>query len=82
MAGKLDDFLNFNQTALSVRAHRQQLIASNIANADTPNYKARDIDFAATLKNKMKATQSAEAAPVPGVDLARRFGRRAQPVYR
>jgi flagellar basal-body rod protein FlgB len=71
MAGKLDDFLNFNQTALSVRAHRQQLIASNIANADTPNYKARDIDFAATLKNKMKATQSAEAAPVPGVDLAR-----------
>lgn len=30
---------------------RSQLLSSNIANADTPNYKARDIDFAAALKN-------------------------------
>ena len=70
MAGKLDDYLSFNQTALNVRSQRQQLLASNIANADTPNYKARDIDFASTLKNKMKATQSSEAAQVPGVSLA------------
>jgi flagellar basal-body rod protein FlgB len=74
MAGKLDDFLNFNQTALSLRAHRQQLLASNIANADTPNYKARDIDFASTLKNQMKAAGGASGvnvAPVPGVEMAR-----------
>ena len=34
-----------------MRAQRQQIIAGNIANADTPNYKARDIDFSAALKN-------------------------------
>jgi flagellar basal-body rod protein FlgB len=70
MPGKLDDYLNFNQTALDLRAQRQQLLASNIANADTPNYKARDIDFASTLKNKLKATQSSEVAQVPGVTMA------------
>ncbi|HEY4074640.1 MAG TPA: flagellar basal body rod protein FlgB [Herbaspirillum sp.] len=70
MPGKLDDYLNFNQTALNVRSQRQQLLASNIANADTPNYKARDIDFASTLKNKLKATQSTSVAAVPGVALA------------
>jgi flagellar basal-body rod protein FlgB len=70
MPGRLDDYLNFNQTALNVRSQRQQLLASNIANADTPNYKARDIDFASTLKNKLKATQSTSVAPVPGVALA------------
>ncbi|MGC3964786.1 MAG: flagellar basal body rod protein FlgB [Rhodocyclaceae bacterium] len=46
---RLDDALRFQQTALNLRAKRQELLASNIANADTPNYKARDIDFASTL---------------------------------
>ena len=71
MAGKLDDYLNFNQTALNLRSQRQQVLASNIANADTPNYKARDFDFAAALKNKMKGAQSnAPVPPVPGVGMA------------
>jgi len=50
MIGKLDDYLRFNETALSLRAQRQELLASNIANADTPNYKARDIDFSSALQ--------------------------------
>ncbi len=33
-----------------MRAYRQELLASNIANADTPNFKARDIDFKGTLE--------------------------------
>ena len=45
----LDAALAFHQRALDVRVQRQQLIASNIANADTPNYKARDLDFRAAL---------------------------------
>ena len=49
MIGKLDDYLRFNETALSLRSQRQELLASNIANADTPNYKARDIDFSSAL---------------------------------
>lgn len=40
----------FQETVLRVRAYRQQLIASNIANADTPGYKAVDIDFAEALR--------------------------------
>ena len=53
MIGKLDEALRFQETALSLRAQRQQLLASNIANADTPNYKARDIDFNSALKNAL-----------------------------
>jgi flagellar basal-body rod protein FlgB len=48
---KLDELFRFSQAALNVHSYRQQLIASNIANADTPGYKARDIDFAAVLKS-------------------------------
>jgi flagellar basal-body rod protein FlgB len=50
MIGKLDDYLRFHETALSLRSQRQELLASNIANADTPNYKARDIDFSSALQ--------------------------------
>ncbi|WP_413436812.1 flagellar basal body rod protein FlgB [Sulfuriferula sp. GW1] len=53
MIGKLDEYLRFQETALSLRAQRQQLLASNIANADTPNYKARDIDFSSALQNAL-----------------------------
>lgn len=53
MIGKLDQHFRFNETALSLRAQRQQLLASNIANADTPNFKARDVNFSAALQNAM-----------------------------
>lgn len=61
MSGKLDDYLRFNETALNLRAQRQQLLASNIANADTPNYKARDIDFSKALQGAM--SRNGAAAP-------------------
>ena len=53
MINRIDDALRFQQTALGVRAQRQQLIASNIANADTPNYKARDVDFKSALASAL-----------------------------
>ena len=53
MLGKLDEFMRFNETALSLRSQRQTVLASNIANADTPNYKAKDIDFTAALSSAM-----------------------------
>ena len=46
---KLDELLNFNHQALNLRAYRQQVLTSNIANGDTPGYKARDIDFKSAL---------------------------------
>jgi flagellar basal-body rod protein FlgB len=57
MIGKLDNYLRFNETALSLRAQRQEVLASNIANADTPNYKARDIDFASALQGALARTE-------------------------
>jgi flagellar basal-body rod protein FlgB len=45
----LDSALDIHATALSLRARRAELLASNLANADTPAYKARDIDFKAVL---------------------------------
>jgi flagellar basal-body rod protein FlgB len=48
---KLDAALSFHQNALRVRGQRQELIAANIANADTPNFKARDIDFKTAMQS-------------------------------
>lgn len=50
---RLDDLFSFQQTALRVRAQKQVLIASNIANADTPNYKAKQLDFARALEQAL-----------------------------
>ena len=49
MSNSIDQALKFQQTALNLRAQRSQLLASNIANADTPRFKARDIDFKSAL---------------------------------
>lgn len=51
MVTRLDEAFSFLQKAIELRGGRQQVLASNIANADTPNYKARDFDFAAELKS-------------------------------
>lgn len=49
MINRLDDQLRIQRAALGALTYRQELLASNIANADTPHYKARDIDFRAAL---------------------------------
>ena len=45
MFEQMTDALDFHGRALQLRASRQETIASNIANADTPNFKAKDFDF-------------------------------------
>ncbi len=50
MIPSLTNSLAFHSQALVLRAERQRLIAGNIANADTPGFKARDFDFAATMR--------------------------------
>jgi flagellar basal-body rod protein FlgB len=68
MIQRLTDTLNFQTEALVLRAERQRLIASNIANADTPGYVARDMDFAAALRQAtgQVATPGAMVATAPG----------------
>lgn len=84
MVSRLDQLLDFHATALSVRTQRQQLLAANVANADVPNYKARDIDFARALQQAL--------APAAGGALSATAGRHlavapsapgiAEPLYR
>ena len=61
MLNRLTDSLDFQGQALQLRSERQRLIASNIANADTPGYIARDIDFAQALKAATGALPAAAA---------------------
>jgi len=56
---RLTSTLDFHAQALTLRAERQRLIASNIANADTPGFQARDMDFTKAL---LEATGSQAAA--------------------
>ena len=55
MFKSLDRALAFDSKMLTLRGYRQQVLADNIANADTPNYKARDVDFSQVLRNAISS---------------------------
>jgi flagellar basal-body rod protein FlgB len=59
------DSLSFGEKALKLRTFRQQILGNNLANSDTPGFKARDIRFAEVLKAQMEGT-----LPSLGVSLA------------
>jgi flagellar basal-body rod protein FlgB len=61
MIDKLDAALGFNREALNLRAQRQEVLASNIAHADTPNYKARDFDFSSRLTEAVERGRSSQS---------------------
>jgi flagellar basal-body rod protein FlgB len=58
VVSKIDNAFFVQEKALGLRAYRQQIIAGNIANADTPNYKARDFDFSTALKEAVSGRTS------------------------
>ncbi|SCW76866.1 flagellar basal-body rod protein FlgB [Sphingobium faniae] len=60
-----DGLFGIHGKALALRSQRLSLLASNIANASTPGYKARDIDFDAALK---EATSTASRSVSKAVD--------------
>jgi flagellar basal-body rod protein FlgB len=74
----LDSYLGVHVAALKLRERRTELLATNLANADTPGYKSRDIDFRSALAaadtpkkgGQLMATQArhigATAADAPG----------------
>jgi flagellar basal-body rod protein FlgB len=59
MSSQIDRLFGLHQAALSVRGMRSQVLASNIANADTPGYQARDLDFKSALGAALGASSSA-----------------------
>ncbi|CAN0624002.1 flagellar basal-body rod protein FlgB [Burkholderia multivorans] len=70
MLDRLDAEFAFGRQALDVRAYRQELLSSNIANADTPGYQARDVDFSSTLARSLKAESPGGLAPSNAAPLA------------
>lgn len=64
MIDRLEQDLSTLRNAMGVRGYRQELLASNIANADTPHYKARDIDFKAALGMAIGNRTASTLAPV------------------
>jgi flagellar basal-body rod protein FlgB len=52
--------LGIHDNALLVRAQRSEVLANNLANADTPGFKARDIDFQAILRGEVQRSQSVD----------------------
>lgn len=78
MLDRLTNTLNFQADALTLRSERQRLIASNIANADTPNYVARDFDFGAALRQASEAGQRPTLLTTQGNHIAG-IGGREQP---
>jgi len=53
----MDPILGVHEPALLFRARRMEVLAGNLANADTPHYQARDLTFAAVLDNSMGAAR-------------------------
>jgi flagellar basal-body rod protein FlgB len=81
MLNRLTSTLDFQGTSLALRSERQRLLASNIANADTPGYLARDFDFATALRQATGAQTASAAAPAatqPG-HIGAPTGTRAEP---
>jgi len=78
MSNSIDSYLGVHARALSIEARRTELLAANIANADTPNFKARDLDFRAALADaggigsgslQMQTTRaSQQSGSLPGLE--------------
>ncbi|MEL7450082.1 MAG: flagellar basal body rod protein FlgB [Pseudomonadota bacterium] len=58
MAITTEKLFGVHATALKTYSNRNRVLASNIANADTPNYKARDVDFKQVLKQATGGTST------------------------
>jgi len=70
MFAQLTSGLDFQANALIVRAERQRVIASNIANADTPGYRARDVNFKDAMASASGQPRMALSSPTPALTLA------------
>jgi flagellar basal-body rod protein FlgB len=62
MSISFDKALGIHEKALGFRAQRAEVLANNIANADTPNYKARDMDFSSVLAAESDKQQKGRIA--------------------
>ncbi len=64
MSINFDSALGIEPKALVFREKRGEILAANLANADTPNFKARDVDFKSVLKQSLSKGVSMERTNV------------------
>ena len=64
MRTSLDNYLGIHPQALALEAQRNQLLAANLANVDTPGFKARDLDFKAALAAASGSSAASNAVPL------------------
>ncbi|HXK55597.1 MAG TPA: flagellar basal body rod protein FlgB, partial [Gammaproteobacteria bacterium] len=55
---KFDNAFGVHEQALKLRSRRAEVLAGNIANADTPGYKARDFDFHKLIQQQLPSGES------------------------
>lgn len=61
----LQNIFGIHETAANLKAQRSEILSSNLANADTPNFKARDIDFEQVLNDIFMGQSNAASATHP-----------------
>ena len=67
----IDSAFSLHEKALGVRSQRMEILSRNIANADTPNFKAQDIDFKQVLRDTQDtAMRTTDAVHIPFGDIA------------
>lgn len=64
MLDRLESEIGVYRNALNLQDKRQQILAANIANSDTPRYQARDIDFSVELSNALSQENTAKNVPL------------------
>ncbi|MGM0679727.1 MAG: flagellar basal body rod protein FlgB [Pseudomonadota bacterium] len=64
MPMNFDSVLGIHETAMNLQAKRAELLGANLANSDTPGFKARDIDFRAALRDAQQQGGNASAMQV------------------
>lgn len=80
--GPLDKALGVAPQALALRAQRTELLSANIANADTPGYKARDIDFAAAMRSASGQQEAMLRTHERHMNASGNTGANPEPMYR
>ena len=78
----MDNLFGIHATALKLRANRAALLAANIANADTPNFKARDIDFKKVLNLSANADTDLRTTHSKHINLSGNSGLNTEVFYR
>ena len=68
MTRSIDDYFAFNHAALTVKNQRLELISGNIANASTPGFKAKDLDFAGLLRKSFDPSKAETDIPISTTD--------------